>query len=103
MEELPVFEDKFYWNTVMPVHLRVAYGFFHTVVPELNSSDRKHSPKAKNIDYLAFHRKFFLTPGIKEMELPSFRPWYGAYPKLLFSWSLVRGTGVFLSFETVKT
>ena len=42
VEELPVFENKFYWSIATPIHLYIVYGFFHATMAELNSYNREN-------------------------------------------------------------
>ena len=52
----PFFQIKFYWNTDVPIHLRI--DCFGASKAELSSCDTKHMAcEDKDIYYLPFYRK----------------------------------------------
>ena len=53
---------KFYWNTIVLVHLHIIYGCLHVPGAELSSCDRDCAPcKAQNIYSLALLQKKIAT------------------------------------------
>ena len=62
---LPVFVNKFYWNTAMLIHVHIVYGCFHDTTAELSCNHM--APKSKIFIFL--YRKSLRTPVLAHLSL----------------------------------
>lgn len=82
-------QTKFYWSTISPIHLCIAYCCFHTTKAELSSCDKNHvDHKACNIHSLALYKKSLPTPALKKQNHVLWNTMYFSFMRLFLCYLL---------------